>query len=95
MLEEDPSSPVADHVATDVVANVTPFIVLSSHLVKICKKRLEVVKRLKNIKIKHIQLRNENIQLAIHEANVKRLMEQHQDEEDLASAQSGDNADNE
>ena len=62
---------------------------------QIRKKRLDVAKRLKNIRIKHIQLRNESVQLATHEACVKRLMEQHPDEENSAQAQSADDDANE
>ena len=88
-------SPVVDNIAIDVAANVTPFKFLSFQLVQIRKRRLEVTKHLENIKIEHIQLRDESVQLAKHEACVKCLMEQHPDEEDLAPAQSGDNAANE
>ena len=95
LMEEDPDSPVADNVATDAAANVTPFKFLSFQLVQIRKRRLEVAKRLKNIRIEHIQLRDESVQLAVHEACVKRLMEQHPDEEDSAPAQSGDDDANE
>ena len=95
LMEEDLGSLVTDNVVTDVVANVTPFKFLSSQLVQIRKRRLDVVKRLKNIRIKHIQLRNESVQLAAHEASVKHLIEQHPDEKDLAPAQSSDNAANE
>ena len=95
MKEEDLGSLVADNVATDVAANVTPFNFFSFQLVQISKKRLEVAKRQKNIKIKHIELRNKNVQLAAHEACVKRFMEQHPDEEDPAPAQFGDDALNE
>ena len=38
---------------------------------------------------------NENVELTTHEACVKRLMEQHPDEDDPAPAQSGDDAPNE
>ena len=89
-MEEDPDSPVADNVATDAAANVTPFKFLSFQLVQIRKRRLEVAKRLKNIRIKHIQLRDESVQLAAHEACVKRLIEQHLDEKDSTPAQSSD-----
>ena len=67
-MEEDPDSPVVDNVAIDAAANVTPFNFLSFQLVQIRKRRLEVAKRLKNIRIEHIQLRDENVQLAAHEA---------------------------
>ena len=50
LMEEDPDSLVADTVATDVAANVTPFKFLSFQLVQIQKKRLEVAKKLKNIR---------------------------------------------
>ena len=82
LMEEDLGSLIADNVATNVVANVTPFKFLSSQLVQIRKMRLEVAKHLKNIRIEHIKLRNGSVQLAAHEACVKRLMEQHPDEED-------------
>ena len=94
-MEEDPDSSVADNVATDAAANITPFKFLSFQLVQICKRRLEVAKRLKNIKIEHIQLRNESIQLVAHEACVKCFIKQHPDEEDPAPTQSGDDATNE
>ena len=93
LMEENPDSPVANTVATDAVANVTPFKFLSFQLVQIRKRRLEVAKRLKSIRIEHIQLRDESVQLAAHEACVKRLMEQHPDEEDSAPTQSGDDDD--
>ena len=95
LMEEDPDSPVADTVATDAAANVTPFRFLSFQHVQIRKRRLEVAKRLKNIRIEHIQLRDESVQLAANEACVKRLMEQHPDEEDSTPAQSGDDDANE
>ena len=50
---------------------------------QIRKRRLEVAKRLKNIRIECIQLKDESVQLAAHEACVKRLMENHPDEEDM------------
>ena len=93
LMEKDPDSLVADNVAIDATANVTPFKFLSFQLVQIRKRRLEVAKWLKNIRIKHIQLKDESVQLAAHEACVKRLMEQHPDEEDSAPAQSGDDDD--
>ena len=43
-MEEDPDSPVADTIATDAAANVTPFKFLSFQLVQIRKRRLEVAK---------------------------------------------------
>ena len=92
LMEEEPDSPVADPVATDA-ANVTSFQFLSFQLVQIRKRRLEVAKRLKTIRLEHIQLRDESVQLAAHEACVKRLMEQHPDEEDTAPVQSDDNDD--
>ena len=87
-MEEDLDSPVVDTVATDVVANVTPFTFLSFQLVQIRKRRLEVAKHLKNIRIEHIRLRDESVQLVTHEACVKRLMEEHPNEEDPTPAQS-------
>ena len=77
-------TPVADNVAIDAAFNVTPFKFLSFQFVQIYKRRLEVAKRLKKIKIEHILLRNENVQLAAYKACVKRLMEQHPDEDDPA-----------
>ena len=95
LMKEDHDSLVVDNVATNAAANVTPFKFLSFQLVQIRKRRCEVVKRLKNIRIEHIQLRDESVQLAAHEACVKHLMEQHPDEEDSAPAQSGDDDANE
>ena len=51
-MEEDLGSPIADNVATNVTANITPFKFLSSQLGQIRKRRFEVAKRLKNIRIK-------------------------------------------
>ena len=65
-MEEDPNSPVADNVTTDVAANVTHFKFLFFQLVQIRKRRLKVAKCLKNIRIEHIQLRDESVQLATH-----------------------------
>ena len=73
-LEEDPGSPITKDVATDVTTvNVTPLNFLSSQLVQIRKKRLEIVKIMK-------KLRTEHIQLAAQEACVKRLINQHVDD---------------
>ena len=60
VLEKDLDFLVANDVATNASSNVTPFHFLSSQIVQIRKRRLEVVKHLKHIKIEHIQLKNEN-----------------------------------
>ena len=95
LMEKDLDSSVANNVATNAAVNVTPFKFLSFQLVQIRKRRLEVAKHLKNIRIEHIRLRDESVQLVTHEACVKRLMEEHSDEEDPAPAQSSDDDANE